>query len=93
MTAKKKTAHSRKRSRPVEPKKTKIDKNIIIAVIIAAIVVIAVGLFFLLGDQEPSENPVAVIETSKGTIKVELFKDKVPKTVNNFIEYANDGFY
>jgi cyclophilin family peptidyl-prolyl cis-trans isomerase len=93
MTAKKKPAHSRKRSRPIEPKRTKINKNIIIVVIIAAIIVIAIGLFILSGDQESAENPVAVIETSMGTIKVELFKDKVPNTVKNFIEYANDGFY
>ena len=28
-----------------------------------------------------------------GTIKVELFKNKVPNTVDNFIKRANDGFY
>ncbi|OYT29614.1 cyclophilin [Thermoplasmatales archaeon ex4572_165] len=28
-----------------------------------------------------------------GTIKVELFKDKVPNTVDNFIKLANAGFY
>jgi len=94
MAAKKKTAQSRKRSRPIEPKKVKINKNVtIVVVLISAIIVIAIGLFLLLGNQEPEENPVAVIETSMGTIKVELFRDKVPNTVKNFIEYANDGFY
>ena len=36
---------------------------------------------------------VATIETTKGTIKLELFEDKVPKTVGNFEKLANDGFY
>jgi len=36
---------------------------------------------------------VATIETSKGTIKLELFEDKVPKTVANFEKLAKDEFY
>jgi cyclophilin family peptidyl-prolyl cis-trans isomerase len=35
----------------------------------------------------------AVIETSKGSITVELFNDKAPKTVENFIKLADSGFY
>jgi cyclophilin family peptidyl-prolyl cis-trans isomerase len=40
-----------------------------------------------------SANPVAVIETNLGNITVELYKDKAPKTVANFIAYAKSGFY
>lgn len=36
---------------------------------------------------------VATIETSKGTIRLELFDDKVPKTVGNFEKLVNKGFY
>jgi peptidyl-prolyl cis-trans isomerase B (cyclophilin B) len=36
---------------------------------------------------------VATIETNKGTIKAELFGDKVPKTVANFEKLAAQGFY
>ena len=39
------------------------------------------------------KNPVAVIDTSMGTIKVELDKKNAPVTVENFIGYANDKFY
>jgi len=35
----------------------------------------------------------AVIETNKGRITVELFNDKAPKTVENFIKLAESGFY
>lgn len=36
---------------------------------------------------------VATIETSKGTIRVELHDDKTPRTVANFEKLASDGFY
>ncbi len=35
----------------------------------------------------------ATIETNRGTIKLELYDDKAPKTVANFEKLANDGFY
>ena len=38
-------------------------------------------------------NPVVVMETSKGTIKIELFADKAPITVKNFLTYVDDKFY
>lgn len=38
-------------------------------------------------------NPVAVISTSMGEITVELFKDKAPVSVENFLGYADAGFY
>jgi cyclophilin family peptidyl-prolyl cis-trans isomerase len=38
-------------------------------------------------------NPIVDIETSMGTITVELFKDQAPVSVANFLEYARDGFY
>ena len=39
-------------------------------------------------------NPIATIIMKKGgEIKVELYPDKAPNTVNNFISLANSGFY
>jgi cyclophilin family peptidyl-prolyl cis-trans isomerase len=38
-------------------------------------------------------NPTATLETSLGTITVELFVDKMPITANNFIKLAKSGFY
>ena len=38
-------------------------------------------------------NPIATCETSLGTFKVEVFKDKMPLTADNFIALAKDGFY
>jgi len=36
---------------------------------------------------------VATIQTPKGTIQIELYDDKTPKTVANFVKLAQDGFY
>ena len=38
-------------------------------------------------------NPVAVISTSLGDITVELFKDRAPVSVENFLQYAKEHFY
>ncbi len=38
-------------------------------------------------------NPTATLETSLGTITVELFTDKMPATAGNFISLAKSGFY
>src|SRR3954454_8183433 len=35
----------------------------------------------------------ATMETNHGTIALELFPDDAPKTVENFIKLAEDGFY
>ena len=40
------------------------------------------------GEEIKSENPVYIIKTSIGDIHVELFADKAPETVNNFIGLA-----
>jgi cyclophilin family peptidyl-prolyl cis-trans isomerase len=38
-------------------------------------------------------NPVVVIETSVGSITVELYKDRAPVSVANFLQYARDKHY
>jgi len=38
-------------------------------------------------------NPKVKLETSKGTMVIELYPDKAPKTVENFLAYVNAGAY
>jgi|SRR3989344_2801307 len=40
-----------------------------------------------------TKDPGATLETSKGIIKIEFFKDEAPKTVENFITLAEKGYY
>ena len=38
-------------------------------------------------------GPVATFDTNHGTIKVKLFADLAPKTVENFTTHAKNGYY
>jgi len=40
-----------------------------------------------------AENPKVKLETSKGTMIIELYPDKAPKSVANFLSYVNAGAY
>jgi cyclophilin family peptidyl-prolyl cis-trans isomerase len=50
------------------------------------------GLAVLAGTASAA-NPVVVMETSKGTIKIELNAEKAPITVQNFLKYVEDKHY
>jgi cyclophilin family peptidyl-prolyl cis-trans isomerase len=53
------------------------------------------GAFAIMSAAETARaaNPVVVIETSAGTIKAELFEDKAPITVKNFLSYVDKKHY
>lgn len=38
-------------------------------------------------------NPIVVMETNKGTVRIELWADKAPITVANFLRYTDASFY
>ena len=38
-------------------------------------------------------NPKVEIKTNLGSMTLELYQDKAPKTVENFLQYAKSGFY
>lgn len=54
---------------------------------------LAVGIAMSADDAAAAGNPQVSIETSMGKIVVELYPDKAPKTVENFLKYVEDGFY
>ena len=39
------------------------------------------------------QNPIVTIQTTQGTLKVELYPEVAPNTVNNFIYLVKRGFY
>ena len=51
------------------------------------------GTASLAAEEKNMANPVVVMETSQGTIKIELWPDKAPKTVENFLSYVDEKFY
>jgi peptidyl-prolyl cis-trans isomerase B (cyclophilin B) len=42
---------------------------------------------------DPKKKYVAHFTTNKGSFDIELFTDRAPQTVNNFVFLARDGFY
>ncbi len=87
----------RKRSRPLT-KSNKIDtirrNRLLFSIsLIVIIIIIIAGLYLVFFQNKASGNPIAIIDTSMGTIKVELYEDKMPITTANFIKLVNDGFY
>jgi len=91
---------------PLEKKEVKIGIFILAIIVIVAIAAAILmsggndngnnnedGIDDNQNGNTPVDNPVAVFDTTMGTIKIELFEDKVPITAGNFISLANDGFY
>ena len=51
----------------------------------------AIALLFSIAAH--AANPQLEMKTSQGTLVIELYQDKAPKSVENFLQYAKDGFY
>jgi len=47
----------------------------------------------LAGNAVAQDTPQVRLETSKGAITLELYPEKAPKSVENFLGYVRDGFY
>jgi len=56
------------------------------------IAIILIGVCTM-NNLEANENVNVKIITNKGTIELDLYADKAPITVENFVKYANDGFF
>lgn len=50
-------------------------------------------MMMMVPGQAAAQNPSVVMETSMGAITIELFQDQAPITVENFLQYVDDGFY
>ncbi len=54
---------------------------------------LALSLILLSSQIAWAQNPRAEVKTSAGNFVIELYPENAPKTVANFIRYANDGAY
>jgi cyclophilin family peptidyl-prolyl cis-trans isomerase len=43
--------------------------------------------------RQAANNPMVELVTNRGRIVLELFEEEAPRSVENFLEYAEDGFY
>ncbi|MCC6290986.1 peptidylprolyl isomerase [Candidatus Nomurabacteria bacterium] len=67
--------------------------------VVFAVVVLAIWVWHnnYSVDRDPlptsKENPIITLQTNYGSITLELFPEKAPKTVENFVTLAKKGFY
>ncbi len=77
-------------SKMVELSRSVMEKLIILLILTA--ILISSPLVSAIGKPKGG-NPVVIISTSMGDIEIELYPDKAPETVKNFLSYVNDRFY
>ncbi len=70
-------------------------KRIILALVICGLfsVLLIAGNADAAAKAEKAKNPVVLMETTLGAVKIELYPDKAPVSVKNFLDYVNSGFY
>ena len=64
----------------------------LLSCLLAAILSLSMSVAQAQSD-DPAENPRVLMKTTDGDITIELFADKSPITVENFLRYADDGHY
>jgi peptidyl-prolyl cis-trans isomerase A (cyclophilin A) len=64
----------------------KISRILTLGLVLAALAIPAAAT-------AAEKNPVVLMETSLGNVKIELNQQKAPVSVKNFLEYVNSGFY
>jgi cyclophilin family peptidyl-prolyl cis-trans isomerase len=47
----------------------------------------------IMAETEQGKNPVVIMSTNMGDIRIELDAEKAPVTTKNFLDYVGDGFY
>ncbi len=65
-------------------------KKVIISLIV---IILIIGIVFFAFSFSGNKNPKVEMNTTKGVIIIELYSDKAPETVENFLSYVNSGFY
>ena len=66
----------------------------LIAILVAVVLIAIVSMGIFKNITNEVKNPIATMEVEGyGIVKIELYPDKAPDAVSNFIKLANNGFY
>lgn len=57
------------------------------------LMVTSIGIFPASNVSAASTNPIVEMKTTHGDVRIELFADKAPKSVENFLAYTKERFY
>ncbi|MEE8058440.1 MAG: peptidylprolyl isomerase [Pseudomonadales bacterium] len=66
---------------------TKLSKHFL------SLIVLSIFSASASAEENAAKYPIAIMHTTKGAITLELYADKAPVTVANFLDYAKSGFY
>jgi peptidyl-prolyl cis-trans isomerase A (cyclophilin A) len=70
-----------------------LQQSIYTCLISIAVLVCTTGPVCAQGTPKAAANPIFIISTNKGAITIELDQARSPVSVQNFIDYAEAGFY
>ena len=59
----------------------------------SAIIGGVLGVMVAATGQAAAQNPIVVIETNLGSLTIELFEAEAPISVENFLQYVDEGFF
>ena len=62
-------------------------------ILVAAVLCLSCGFAYVADTAPKGGNPVVLLETSQGKIKVELYPEKAPVSVKNFLAYVKEEHY
>jgi peptidyl-prolyl cis-trans isomerase B (cyclophilin B) len=76
-------------------KRTNIQVQALLSALIVVVALTALQCTLARPTKDPimADPTIIIIDTSLGTIAAELWQDKSPKTVENFLSYIDDGFF
>ncbi len=69
----------------------RITRKNAVTLVLIVVMLVSVGSLFL--GNKAAKMVTVIMETSMGTIELELDSEKAPVTVANFVEYASDGHF
>ena len=71
-------------------------KNILLSILVIVLVIVLEGVVigYYKKTTQTVHNPIVTMEIADyGTVKIELYPDKAPNTVANFVKLVNEGYY
>jgi len=69
------------------------QRNMFVSRLVVVCAAFMLGASALFCQAAAAANPVVEMVTSLGKVKIELFAEQAPKTVENFLQYTKDRFY
>jgi peptidyl-prolyl cis-trans isomerase A (cyclophilin A) len=75
----------------------KLNLTVLLPMVLSAVIGLALSPFTALqaadSQAKPQAKPMVRLTTTKGVIDIELYPDKAPKSVENFLALVDEGFY